>query len=258
MKVKLRPIARIESIQDRQIGMGIESSSNSGIQKLSTMFATALHSGLDSSLQRIRMTIKGDPFWVFPQPYKNDTDKLFNSLKPANEAIDWIKNAHFRLTDSVNIYGTDNFILLRFRTPQMYQGSSLETNADTNSDVETLSGVYKVVTITSKFELGKFTQDMECILDPEISILNIADQIEEDAKKPTSITTPDSLVPGTTIPETSIRQDRIMGAVTDIQGKVVAATDSVREQIVNRGAQLASNIPTVATNTIPGFPNIFR
>jgi hypothetical protein len=255
MKGKLRPIARIESMQDRQIGMGIESSSNSGIQKLSTMFATALHSGLDSSLQRIRMTIKGDPFWVFPQPYKNDTDKVFNSLKGESVAVEWIKNAHKNLVDAANIYGTDNFILIRFRTPQIFQGDEAGTNADGNSDVETLSGIYKVVTITSRFEGGKFTQELDSILDPEISILNIADQIEEDAKKNTSINK-EADIPITTIPEPSIRKDRIMGSITDAQGQVIAVANSINE-IAAKGTQLASNIPTVATNTIPGFPNIF-
>lgn len=259
IKGKLRPIARIESMQDRQIGMGIESSSNSGIQKLSTMFATALHSGLDSSLQRIRMTIKGDPFWVFPQPYKNDTDKIFNSLKGKEEAINWIKNAHKNLVDSVNIFGTDNFILVRFRTPQMSTGTDIPNNTDSNSDVETLSGIYKVVTITSRFEGGRFTQELECILDPEISILNISDQIEEDAKKKTSITDTKPTVPAENIPLPAIRQDRIPAGVTDTAGDIVAVTNTVQERgKISRDAQLASNIPTIVTNTIPGFPNIFK
>lgn len=257
-KGKLRPIARIESMQDRQLGMGIESSSNSGIQKLSTMFATALHSGLDSSFQRIKMTIKGDPFWVFPQPYKDDTDRIFNSLKAPADAINAIKNGNKNLTNSVNIYGTDNFILVRFRTPQISRASNLESDADQNSDIETLSGIYKVTAITSKFEGGKFLQDMECILDPEISIADISKQLEEDAKQKSSPKSIDPVVPADNIPELSIKQDRILGSVTDAEGQIVAVASSLKGQAISTGATLSSNIPTIVSNTIPGFPNIFE
>ena len=181
---KMRPIARVETMQDRQIGPGLENNSNSGIQKLSSMFATALHSGLDSSLQRIRMTIKGDPFWLFPQPVVDDNDRIFISQKGEAEAIEWIKRAHFIATESVNILGTDNFILIRFRTPKIYDHSDpVQNNPDALVDIQTFSGVYKVTKVINKFLNGIFHQELECILDPEISIFSIADQVEENAKE---------------------------------------------------------------------------
>lgn len=256
-KGKLRPIARIETLQDRQIGMGIESNSNSGIQKLSTMFSVALHSGLDSSFQKIKLTIKGDPFWIAPQPYRSNTEKIFNSLKPIEEAIDWIKNAHFRAIDAANILGTDNFILVRFRTPQVYQGSALENNADDNTDVETLSGVYKVLVIYNRFEGGKFTQELECMLDPEINILNISQQIEEDAKKKDQEAEPSQLTEKVNIPSTAYTKPRIMGAVTDTQGKIVAATSGLKDKVISTGTQIASNIPIEIPNVITGGPPKF-
>lgn len=256
-KGKLRPIARVETVQDRQVGMGIESNSNSGIQKLSTMFSVALHSGLDSSLQKIKMTIKGDPFWIIPQPYKDNEERIFNSLKDPAEAIDWIKRGHFKLTMSANVYGTDNFILIRFRTPQVFDGSNLENNADENSDVETLSGIYKVNYITNRFDTGKFTQELDCILDPEISILNISDQIEEDAKRKSGASSPDDLTQKVTIPETATKKDRIMGSITDAKGKVVAAASDAKDKVVSKGVELKSNIPQISTNALPGLPNTF-
>jgi len=256
-KGKLRPIARIETLQDRQIGMGIESNSNSGIQKLSTMFSVALHSGLDSSLQKIKLTIKGDPFWIAPQPYSSPEERIFNSLKPEGEAINWIKKAHKQSVDAANLYGTDNFILIRFRTPQVYEGSALENNADDNADVETLSGVYKVTVIYSRFESGRFTQELECMLDPEISILNISKQIEDDAKKTQKPTTPSQLSESVNIPDTSYKQPRIMGAVTDLQGKVVAATSATQSKIIDVGTKLTSNIPVEIPNVITGGPPKF-
>lgn len=184
-KSKMRPVARVETMQDKQNGPGVENNSDSGIQKLSSMFAVALHSGLDASFQRIKMTIKGDPFWLFPQPILNDTDRIFLSQKESlSEAIEWIKRAHFIATESVNFFGTDNFILIRFRTPKIYDHSDpVQNNTEALVDVQTFSGVYKVVSVTNHFNNGVFQQELDCILDPEISIFSISDQVEQDARK---------------------------------------------------------------------------
>lgn len=206
IKGRLRPIARAESIHDRQVGAGVESSSNPGIQKLSSMFSVALHSGQDASFQTMKMTIKGDPFWLFPQPTTSDAYRISNRTSTKEEAIQWIKQAHFRVNDAVNIYGSDNFILVRFRAPNIYSVSS--GDADPNSDIETFSGVYKVVKISSKFEEGAFVQVLECILDPEIRILNIQEQVEKESAKPSKTTTPNT-ISGQGIPSNAVRQPRV-------------------------------------------------
>lgn len=256
---KMRPIARMESIQDRQIGLGLEPNSNSGLQKLSSMFSVALHSGIDSSLTRLKMTIKGDPFWLSPQPYEKDSDRIFNSLKSPKEAVSWIKAAHKRVRDSINILGTDNFFIVRFRTPQIYEGSALENNENTNKDVETLSGVYKAVTIYSKFESGKFTQDIEAFIDPEIRILDISEQIEEAVKKQDVAGTASDIVNREpSIPEAAKKTDRIMGGILDSTGKVVADTTSAIDNTIRKEiSQLSSNIPRDIENIIPGGPTLF-
>lgn len=254
---KIHPIARAEAMQDRQVGPGVESSSNSGIQKLSSMFSVALHSGLDSSLQRIKLTIKGDPFWVFPQPYRNDNERVFNSLKAPAEAIDWIKNAHTKLVDSANLYGTDNFILIRFRTPKIYESLETDVGSDGNVDVETLSGIYRVNTIVSRFEGGKFVQELDCMLDPEISILNISDQIEANAAEKDKVPTAADLTQGVNIPSSAISKDRIMGAVTDAQGRVTTAVASAQGAITARGVELQQSIPQPSLNSLDVLPNRF-
>jgi hypothetical protein len=238
---KLRPIARIETLQDRQVGLGIEASSNSGLQKLSTMFSVALHSAGSESFQRIKMTIKGDPFWLFPPPFANDNDRIFTSLLVTDDndprvAINFIKKSHFKHSDSANLYGTDNFILVRFRTPRIIQGTDAENNADANSEVETLSGVYKVNYITNSFENGKFTQELDCILDPEIRILDILDQIEDDAKNKDKIPAARDLIPAEmVIPGTAIKKDRILGSTIDSAGTVVADSNSnARDRLLGR------------------------
>jgi hypothetical protein len=251
IKGKLRPVARIDSMQQRQIGAGIESSSNSGIQKLSSIFSVAMHSTQDVSFAKIVMNIKGDPFWLFPQPIVDGKSRLYNSLKDQAEAIKWIKFAHFQVRDSVNITGTDNFIIIRFRTPRIFDvndGAIDDTNALT--DVETFSGVFKVVTITSKFEGGKFHQELHCLMDYNINIINFIEEIEGISSKTDKPVNPDSLVAKSVDFSKATSTPRIMGDL-GTQGQLTSA-----ESFFKKGPQLTSNIPTKIPNSIPGFPDI--
>jgi hypothetical protein len=235
-------------MQDKSVGLGVESSSNSGIQKLSSMFSVALHSGLDAALQKIKMTIKGDPFWLTPQPFTDERYQIYNSLKTDADAIDAIKNKHFTATDAVNIYGSDNFIIVRFRTPRVFNtDANTEDGSSAYNEVETFSGVYKVTNMTARFENGKFTQDMECILDPELRILDFIKEIEADAKKldvPTTVS--DLTTLKNTFPNTAIKTQKIMGAAEATQ-----TLASIEHGARNTG----SNIPIASANILPGMPN---
>jgi hypothetical protein len=254
IKGKLRPVARIDNMQMRQVGMGIESNSNSGIQKLSNIFSVALHSSFDVSFAKTSLTIKGDPFWLFPQPIINDKSKLFNSLKPVSEAIDWIKNGHYRVNDSVNIYGTDNFIIIRFRTPRIF---NIDENPDTNNpftDVEAFSGVFKVISVKSRFEAGKFQQELQCLMDYNINILNFIDEIESNSKNTDTPVSPDDLILKNTMPQDFNKFQRIK---TDENSTGIQNRDISR--FINRPLNSAelSNIPTPISNILSGLPNTF-
>lgn len=248
-KGKLHPTAYYDMIQDKSVGLGIESNSNSGIQKLSSMFSVALHSGLDASLQKIKMTIKGDPFWLFPQPFIDTEHQLYNSLKPINVAIDTIKQGHFNITDSVNIYGSDNFIIIRFRTPRIFNtDANTEDGSAAYNEVETFSGVYKVTNITCKFEMGKFTQDLECILDAQIRLLDFIKDIEDSSKMldvPTTVS--DLSTTRNLIPKTAIKAQTILGTA-----------DSTRNLVTTAGQVLTTkaNIPINLPNQLPGLPDM--
>lgn len=170
-KGKLRPIPFREGVQESHLG-NLDPASNSGRNRLSSIFATALYSSVDASLQHVKITIKGDPYWLFPQPINNSQSKLeYNSeisISDPGRAITNIKNAHKIQSDAVNLFGTDNFIVIRFRTPKMQAEESGMVESFT--DAEMFSGIYKVVTIISKFEGGRFVQELTCILDPVINI----------------------------------------------------------------------------------------
>ncbi len=267
LKGKLRPIARIDSLQQAQVGMGVDSNSNSGLQQLSSLFSVALHAGYGAGFAQTQLSIKGDPFWLFPQPYTSTDARIYNSLKDETEAIDYIKNAHARINNTningVNIFGSDNFILIRFRTPRVFNVDENPDTSNPNTDVETLSGVFKVISVVSKFENGKFHQDLVCNIDTNINILNFMDEIEADARKTSNPVSPDSLTLKSLLPSTAIATDRIMGGLSikgiqsTVTSSVASAEQTLQSAVSFKGVSLGSNIPTSVSSLIPGLPNKF-
>lgn len=255
IKGKLRPVARVEQLQQRQVGLGVDSNSNSGLQKLSSMFAVALHSSYDTSFASTTITIKGDPFWLFPQPYTDSgsATRIYHSLESSADqaaAIAYIKNAQNTVNNAVNIYGSDNFIIIRFRTPRVFTFDANPDSNNPNVDVETFSGVFKVVSITSTFDTGKFQQELHCLLDYNINILNFMDQIEGNAKKQDVPATPEDLTQSQQIPSTAIIEPRIMGSADSISPIPLTVINSI-------GGQGSSNIPTSTPNILSGLPTRF-
>lgn len=239
-KGKLRPIARVETMQDKQIGIGLESASNSGIQKLSSMYSVALQ-GFDTGFIKVKMQIKGDPFWLFPGPIAGDNSRpVYISLSDPADAIKWIKQSHTEKENTVNFFSTDNFIVIRFRTPRMYHedDATKYPASDMYDEVNLLSGVYRVITLVSKFENGKFVQELDCVIDPEIDLRNFVKEIEDVVRTPDVPATVEDIV--NPLPDTSIRSSRL------------AISSLVDEGIST--AQSNSNIGTLLPeNSIPGI-----
>jgi hypothetical protein len=252
-KGKLRPVARLDTPQWRAVGMGMDQNSNSGLQQLTSMFAVALHSGLDASFAEINMTIKGDPFWLFPPPIAESDTQLYTNLDNPAEAIKSIKRSHFRNEYAANLYGTDNFLLIRFRSPRIF---NVDENPDSNnpfSDVETFSAIYKVITVTTTFEKGKFVQELYCQMDYNVNVLDFFRQIEEENAKAETPTSPDDLINRVRVPDGITKSPRIMGSV-DIPG---VATGTNVAGVVKKGTDLAGNLPTSVPNVVPGLPGTF-
>ena len=216
---KLRPVPYKEGAQEANSAFGIDSQSNAGRSRTASIFSTALYSTLDASLQQIKIVIKGDPFWLFPANIPGGTEVLnYKSNMDSGDAIELIKFGHKNNPGSVNLFGTDNFIVIRFRTPRIYNETTGIT--DPYSEVETFSGIYKVITIVSRFSSGKFTQELTCILD---NLINLSDfpeflrSIERASAAQDVELAPDQSAAETnrllrtSLPDTTIRTDRIRG-----------------------------------------------
>lgn len=213
VKGKIRPIPFVQGDQDRQVGAGVESSSNSGIQKVSSLFSTALHSQYTAALVNIKIKIKGDPFWLFPQPMVDgdEPEMYFYNESDPTHAIKRIKYAHKVKDATVNLYGSDNFMLLRFRTPRIYDETEPRSQEELYSDVNLFSGIYKVTRVTNEFNLGIFDQELECILDPIINLSNFTKEIEDAMQVLDVPVDPKTLVAPVVLPLESVRADRVNG-----------------------------------------------
>lgn len=244
---KLRPVPFIEGPHEINGAYGIDPHSDAGRARTSSLFSTALYSSLDASLMHIKFTIKGDPFWLFPRNEPIDKLLPFKSKMPPAQAIALIKQGHNNEhKDTVNPYGTDNFIVIRFRTPKIANDDTGIT--EEYSEVETYSGIYKVISIASRFEMGKFTQEITAILDNLINLKDFPEFIKqlENTNKP-DLPTAESSSSLVKIPGTAIITDKIKSGVSDIKGKMDTARDlagNAVTKVTSIGTNLTSNIPS--------------
>lgn len=239
---KLRPIAFGQSNQEANLVDGIEPTSDAARARTSSVFATALYSSLDASLQSIKMTIKGDPFWLYPTSIPKSTKVLpYKAFMKPVEAIKSIKEAHILHPETVNPTGTDNFIVVRFRTPRLFE--DVKDDADPFKEIETFSGIYKVTTITSKFEMGKFSQELTAILDPNINLVDFRGVLIDIEKSQGYVPSPiKTSTTNANMPPNTIKTDRLTNNVTtgvstntgSSSGKQLSNVPSIDSTIANK------------------------
>lgn len=242
-KGKMRPMAFREGQNENTVSVGIDPTSDSGRARSANIFATALYApSTDNSLASVKLTIKGDPFWLYPAPVGPTVDKLpYKSNMPDNVAIQLIKDKGNRTT--VNTDSSDTFIVVRFRTPRIYD----ETTDDPYTEVEMFSGVYKVTRILSKFEGGKFTQELSCILDPMINLTDFLKDMEADARQLDAVIVP----PQTTLPVTAIKTQKLAGDVDALKGQALTARSTITGTVVDTQTKIYGRASDVAQSNIP-------
>ena len=213
---KLRPVAFREDKQEAALAVGVDPKNDAARNRVSNVFSSALYSAVDGNLQQIKMTVKGDPYWLFPRPINSSDKKLtYKSTMSDQLALEAIKA---QTTQTVNTNTTDNFIILRFRTPKMFNDISgvIDTTVeDTFSEVETFSGVYRVISVDSKFDMGKFHQEMTCIVDPMIDLVDITTFISDMEEASGKVkNTPADKTPINSIPKTAIKHPTVYNTET--------------------------------------------
>lgn len=233
---KLRPVPFKEGMQERAL-IGMDPGSDAGRARVANIFSTALHSTLDASLQSVKLTIKGDPYWLFPRNIDTNLKELprlsINSIKDTDN------------TNSVNTLCTDNFAVIRFRTPQIH--STTTGTISPLSDSEMFSGVYKVITIINKFEMGKFTQELMCLLDPVINLIDFTKEMEAASKKLDPVDPPEK----SSLPDTVKKTQKILGQADSIKGQEQTARNSITGEIQDRSLRTFGKVTESSLSNIP-------
>ena len=164
------------------------------------------------------------------------------------DAIAEIKNVPPGDDATVNILGTDNFIVIRFRTPRIFNDTTGSIDPFTES--EAFSGIYKMTRVISKFENGKFSQELEAILDPLIDfgslpeflrLLSTLEATNRDLQS-TSIPAPPA------IPVTATKTEKLAGTASNPPG--VDTTKHVSPTTKTSTSNIPSNSGLTATQRI--------
>ena len=138
----------------------------------------------------IDLTIIGDPDWI-PQ----DRSILPKGTSSSGDAR--IVNG------SLAVDSHDNFVMLKFKTPRDYNPEKGLMQIDTEQTF--VQGLYRVITLESTFESGKFQQNLK--------LIRVQDQVSNDASNipPLTVDTTDDARSA----RTNIAPDPDRGALTD-------------------------------------------
>ena len=157
-------------------------SNSTGKTLLTTMFEQA-KSPMSADLLDITLQIKGDPYWLEPAPIgrnsnlrtifdtqlgkytvqvDNDSGEAQEDQGSSEEETDVTSN---------NTAASQTYILFRSFTPQNFDNESGLFPKFTENNV--LNGVYAIKRVTHTFSGGTFTQSLEAIRDPQISLKDV-------------------------------------------------------------------------------------
>jgi hypothetical protein len=118
-----------------------------------------LTQGSTGDMTKVNLEIIGDPYWMTDSGMGNYISDIYDGPRGGEASM----------TDadgSLNYQGADTYIRIMFRTPVEPNlgivGQGGLYNFPPNEPENPYSGLYKVIRCTSKFQDGKFTQNLEC------------------------------------------------------------------------------------------------
>jgi len=242
---QIKPVTFSEQPVETSLGYGIEQSYGPGKNQVSALFTQAMYQGIGGDLLRIKMTIKGDPFWIQPAPISRD---IMVFPQPTVASVN-------RQYNTANFDTTDNFFLLRMRTPRLFvdppNGPNGLNTMDPYTDVDTINGVYQVISVIHNFMNGLFTQEVEAIVDPVIDVSKFLKDIEayESTNAQTLLNQSGNNVPNTSnlIPSNSIKTNPIINNNLPV---IDPGYSSIIPSLASNNTQKSLQVPGINTNMI--------
>lgn len=205
-------ISYLQSMPGLDQNISGEYSSTAGKTLISTMFEQA-KSPVSADLLNIDLKIKGDPYWLEPAPvgrneaFQSSFDRALSrynvqaSTTGGAAQVEGGTEGDFVSNDTTT---NQTYMLFRSFTPQGFDDQTGLTPKFTDNNV--LNGVYAVRVITSEFSGGQFTQSLQAIRDPQISLTGVEIGVGVADTRPTLF---DALGTDTLIDAPIFRQERI-------------------------------------------------
>lgn len=130
-------------------------------RNLISMLFEQIMSPTSGDMINVDIDIKGDPFWLEPDP-----------LPTAGKAPDYRERATRIPTDtSNNSTGRQTFFVFTTYIPEQYDANTGLVPAPSPSNI--INGIYSVRKAVHKFSKGKFTQTLTAVRDPHLNINSI-------------------------------------------------------------------------------------
>jgi len=120
-------------------------------QKIAENFYDAFINVTSSDLVKVDLTIMGDTYYLVDSGLSN----YFSA--PSSQSSQLTEDG------TMNYEAQDVYIYLTFRTPADINEKTGLVEFSNKDKVSPFSGIYRVVRCTSRFEDGKFTQELRCI-----------------------------------------------------------------------------------------------
>jgi hypothetical protein len=162
----------------------LESTSTGDRSFFNSLLSQSMQSG---DLIKIELDIKGDPDWL-GKGFSTDTVD-FNRLELAGQSKERLSNpfAFQGLADNgptaddtsgreIQFVDSPPMVAFRLLPPGLYDENTGLYNVNENAKGNVINGLYYVLSLTSKFQGGKFVQLLNCVKEVRV----FPDQIEEN------------------------------------------------------------------------------
>lgn len=179
-EVQINPITVVQDSEDPtlQSGVGLPVRSDGTKSVYGTML-NQLYGSFDGNLQSIQLEIRGDPYWLGPDPTPGGNFKMLTAASIADSPAS--------STEAPNFMNGEHMFAFKFGLPQ---GFDSNTGTVKISRDEVYSGFYAVAKIEHVFSSGKFTQTLDAVRITGISLDALQEanateeEIEDDAGLP--------------------------------------------------------------------------
>lgn len=171
------PVTIIRSAENPTIQSGVGMPNRrDGTKSVYGTLLNQLYGTFDGNLQTITLEVRGDPYWLGPDPTPAGN---FNILEP--EAVASRYGASTQ--EKPNLMNGEHMFAFNFGLPQGYDEG---TGPVALSNDETYSGLYAVSKIEHVFTGGKFTQKLDAYRIPGLALRDLNQTSNEDTVDDTS------------------------------------------------------------------------